>query len=201
MRHRRSALLFLLPLLAAPSLHVRAGETYQIDSARSIVSFSVHQFLGTTKGRFGEVVGRLEVDREHPENSTVAAQIKIKSLATGIRKRDDHLIGPEFFDVAKYPEIAFKSRRVRQTGPQSGEIEGDLTMHGVKRPVTLRVALITLAGQGESPAVTRTRWAVTTAPLSRSAFHLAFSRTAEALSGISQEVKVDLEIEATSVSQ
>ena len=169
-----------------------AGETYKFDQARSTIGFSVHQYLGTTRGRFGKFSGKIDIDRERPENSSVVAKIDVASIDTRIQKRDNHLRSAEFFDVAKYPEIAFKSRSVTRTGPQSGDIAGDLTMHGVATPIVLHVKLLTSPDDA-----THTRWAVTTDPLNRREFNLMFSQGAEAISGISQSVAVSIEIEAT----
>jgi polyisoprenoid-binding protein YceI len=188
---------FLLSLGSIVLMSLRmaqAGDTYVIDGAHSNVAFSVHQFIGTTKGKFTECSGTIEIDREHPERSTVTAQIPVKSIDTQIQKRDDHLRSPEFFDAARYPQIIFKSRSVKQTGPQAGDIMGDLTMHGVTRPVTLHVKLLT--PPGNEAAMAHSRWSVTTDPLKRRDFNLMFSKTAETLSGISQDVTVSLEIEA-----
>ena len=182
----------LVLLLAGLSSTAAPGETYKFDQARSAIGFSVHQYLGTTHGKFTRFNGKIDIDREHPENSSVVAKIDVASIDTRIQKRDNHLRSPEFFDVGKYPEITFKSRNVTRTGAQSGDIAGDLTMHGVTRPVTLHVKLLT------SPDDTRqTRWAVTTEPLKRRDFNLMFSQGAEAISGISQTVAVNIEIEAT----
>ena len=107
-----------------------ARESYRFDPSGSAIGFSVHQFLGTTRGKFTSFNGRIEVDREHPEKSSVTAQIGVRSIDTQIKKRDDHLRSAEFFNVEKFPQITFKSRSVKRTGPQSGDIFGDLTMHG-----------------------------------------------------------------------
>jgi polyisoprenoid-binding protein YceI len=168
-----------------------ANETYKFDQSHSTIGFSVHQFLGTTHGKFAKFEGRIEIDREHPENSSVTAHIDVRSIDTGIVKRDNHLRGAEFFAVEKYPAITFKSRSAKQTNPQAGDILGDLTMHGVTKPITLHVKLLT------SPAETKqTRWSVTTDPLKRREFNLMFAKTAESMSGISQTVAINIEIEA-----
>ena len=167
------------------------NETYKFDQSRSRIGFSVHQFLGTTDGKFTRFSGKIEVDREHPQNSSVTARIEVRSIDSGIVKRDDHLRSPEFFNVKEYPEIIFKSRGVKQTGPQAGDIVGDLTMHGVTKPITLHVKLLT------SPEDTKqTRWSVTTDPLRRGDFNLMFSQASETMSGISQTVAISIEIEA-----
>jgi polyisoprenoid-binding protein YceI len=168
-----------------------ANETYRFDQSHSTIGFSVHQFLGTTQGKFTKFDGKIDIDREHPENSSVTARIAVGSIDTGIAKRDIHLRSPEFFAVEKYPDIMFKSRSVKQTGPQAGDILGDLTMHGVTKPITLHVKLLT------SPNETKqTRWSVTTDPLKRREFNLMFAQAAESMSGISQTVAINIEIEA-----
>ena len=179
-------------LSAALSSIALANEIYKFDPAHSKIGFSVHQFLGTTHGKFTKFDGKIDIDREHPENSSVAARIDVRSIDTGIVKRDNHLRSPEFFAVEKYPEITFKSRSVKQAGPQAGDVLGDLTMHGVTKPITLHVKLIS------SPNDTKqTRWEVTTDPIKRRDFNLMFSQTAEGMSGISQTVTINIEIAAT----
>jgi polyisoprenoid-binding protein YceI len=168
-----------------------ANETYKFDASGSAIGFTVHQFLGTTHGKFTSFSGKIDVDREHPENSSVTAQIDVRSIDTHVKKRDDHLRSPEFFNVEKLPQITFRSRSVKRTGPQSGDILGDLTMHGVTRPITLHVKLVTPVNE-----TNRTRWAVTTEPISRRDFNLMFASGAEAVSGISQTVAINIEIEA-----
>ncbi len=183
----------LVAVVAVVSLSsdVLANETYRFDPSGSAIGFSVHQFLGTTHGKFTKFNGKIDVNREHPENSSVTAQIDVRSIDTRIKKRDDHLRSAEFFNVDKYPQITFKSRSVKQTGPQSGDILGDLTIHGVTKPITLHVKLLTPLND-----TSRTRWAVTTEPITRRDFNLMFAPAAESVSGISQTVAINIEIEA-----
>lgn len=190
----RTRFVVSLILPAALSSAALANETYKFDQSQSTIGFKVHQFLGITNGRFTKFSGEIDIDREHPEKSSVVARIDVRSIDTGIVKRDNHLRSPEFFDVEKYPEITFKSRNVKQTGQQTGDITGDLTMHGVTKPITLRVNLLTPAS-----GIRQTRWAVTSAPLKRREFNLMFSQSTEAISGISQTVAINIEIEATRV--
>ncbi|HEV2842951.1 MAG TPA: YceI family protein [Chthoniobacterales bacterium] len=171
---------------------VCANEIFKFDPTHSTIAFKVRHLLGTAKGRFTKFNGTIEVDREHPEKSSVVATIQAASIDTANPKRDDHLRTADFFDVRKYPEITFKSRGVKTTGPNAGEIAGDLTMHGVTRPITLKVQLLSDAKPAaETPT---TRWRVTTAPLKRSDFGVGKGTGGEFMIG--DDVSVEIEIEA-----
>ncbi len=187
----RSRTLLIAFVIGSLTSLAAAKEVYKFDQSGSTIGFSVHQFLGTTRGKFTSFSGRIEIDRTRPENSSVTAQIDVRSLNTNIKKRDDHLRSAEFFNVEKFPNMTFKSRSVKRTGPQSGDILGDLTMHGVTKAVTLHVKLLTPANEAN-----RTRWAVTTNPVDRRNFNLMFAPATETISGISQTVAINMEIEA-----
>jgi polyisoprenoid-binding protein YceI len=144
--------LFVALLLAPPAAF---AETYKIDAARSRIAFSVHQFVSTVRGDFHRFSGTIEVDREHAERSSVTARISVASIDSKIQKRDHHLLSSEFFDAAKFPEITFKSRSVKQTGEHSGDVIGDLTMHGVTKPMTLHVKLAAPPSNESLPERTR----------------------------------------------
>ena len=171
----------------------QAGEAYKIDPAASVIEFRIKQFLGTVKGKFSQISGTIDLDREHPARSNVAATIQVRSIDTVIAKRDEHLRSVEFFNVAKYPEITFRSNSVKQTGTDAGDIVGELAMHGVKKEITLHVKFLGLKGAG---ATQRSRWHVTAEPIKRSEFGLAFSQTAESVSMIGDAVTATMEIEA-----
>jgi polyisoprenoid-binding protein YceI len=169
---------------------LRANEIFRFDPSRSTIEFKVRHMLGTVRGKFTKFSGTIEVDREHPEKSSVTATIQAASIDTAIAKRDEHLRGEDFFNVDKYPEITFKSRRVKQTAPNAGDIIGDLTMHGVTRSITLRAQLL---GAAENQT---TRWRIATAPVKRSEFGLTWSKSIEVVSMIGDDVAVDMQIEA-----
>jgi polyisoprenoid-binding protein YceI len=183
--------LFVALLLAPLSV---PAETYKIDSTHSQIAFSLRQFVSTVRGDFHRFSGTIEVDREHPERSSATARISVASIDTKIQKRDHHLLSAEFFDAAKFPEIMFKSRSVKRTGENSGDIIGDFTMHGVTKPMTLHVKLATPPSGESLPE--RTRWIVTTDPINRKDFGLMFSSATESVSGISSNVTPTIEIEA-----
>ena len=171
-----------------------ANQIYKIDPAHSTIGFKVHQYFTTVAGKFTRFSGTVDVDPDHPEKSSVVAKIDVASIDTRIAKRDAHLRSAEFFNVAKFPEITFKSRSVKRTGENTGDITGEFTMHGVTKTIVLHAKLL---GDPKTAAnAQRTRWQVTTAPLNRREFGLVFSSGAEAMSGIGQEVTVDIVIEA-----
>ena len=182
------ASLILLPALSA------SAETYKIDADHSQIAFTIHQFVSTVHGDFHRFSGTIDVNRDHPEDSSVLARISVGSIDTGIKKRDQHLLSSEFFDAGKFPEIVFKSRSVKQTGQNSGDIVGDLMMHGISRPMTLHVKLATPRSGDSLPA--HTRWIVTTDPIHRKDFGLTFGAATESISGISNDVTPTIEIES-----
>lgn len=187
------ALRFFVALMVLVPLMVSA-ETYKIDSEHSHIAFSLHQFVSSVHGEFHRFAGTIEVNREQPEQSSVITRISLASIDTHIRKRDQHLLSSEFFDVAKFPEITFKSRSVKRTGENSGDIIGDFSMHGVTKPMTLHVRSTTPLSGDVLPA--GTRWIVTTDPINRKDFGLTFGGATESISGISNEVVPTIEIEA-----
>ena len=109
--------------------------TYAIDAAHSGAEFSVrHLGISTVTGRFGDVVGTVTV-ADGAVDAT--AEIDASTINTGNADRDGHLQSPDFFDVAQYPTITFTSTGVRAGEGDAFTLVGDLTMHGVTRPVEL----------------------------------------------------------------
>lgn len=111
--------------------------TYQIDSAHSAAQFSVkHLMVSNVKGEFSKVSGTVVFDSKNIAASKVDAVIDATTISTREPKRDEHLKSPDFFDVAKFPTLSFKSKQVSKAGGKV-LVKGDLTMHGVTREVTL----------------------------------------------------------------
>ena len=112
---------------------------YAIDPAHSEVDFSIkHMAISTVHGRFSIKSGTVNLDAANPLKSSVQAVIDVKSVSTGEPQRDGHLNSPDFFDTAKYPTAEFKSSSLKKAG-DGYDVFGDLTMHGVTKPVTLRL--------------------------------------------------------------
>jgi polyisoprenoid-binding protein YceI len=95
--------------------------------------------ISNVKGQFTGVSGTLTYDPANPAASTVEATIDAASINTREEQRDAHLKSADFFDVEKYPALSFKSASVKRTGDDELEVGGNLTIHGVTRPVTFKV--------------------------------------------------------------
>lgn len=126
-------------LVAAISLPAAAGTTtFQIDPRHSAANFSVtHLMISTVRGEFHGVNGTVVYDDKDVTKSTVNVTIDATSVDTHEPDRDKDLKSDNFFDVAKYPTITFKSTKVEQAGPGKLRITGDLTIHGVTKQVVL----------------------------------------------------------------
>jgi polyisoprenoid-binding protein YceI len=133
------ALMALAPALAAPTV-------YKIDPVHSSIGFTVRHIVSLVPGRFNVFTGEITIDRDKPEASKVSAEIDAKSINTEMQNRDDHLRSPEFFDVEKFPKITFDSTGVISSGKDKTTVTGNLTMHGVTKPVTLEVSWLGFMG-------------------------------------------------------
>jgi polyisoprenoid-binding protein YceI len=115
--------------------------TWKIDAVHSDVSFFVrHLGVSKVRGHFTEFEGTI-VTAADPLDSTVEAVIRTASVSTSNSMRDDHLRGPDFLDVEKYPEMTFRSGTLRAKSAEVFEVDGELTLHGVTKPVTLQLEL------------------------------------------------------------
>jgi polyisoprenoid-binding protein YceI len=125
-------------LLGSPCL-VRAS-TWQIDPAHTSAQFAVrHLMVSTVRGTMGKATGVVNLDETDPTKSSVEASIDASGIDTREPKRDQHLKSPDFFDVATYPTITFKSKKVAKVSDTKYQVTGDLTMHGVTKEVALDV--------------------------------------------------------------
>ena len=172
---------------------VHAEDTYKIDSVHSSISFKVRHFFSYVTGNFTKFEGTIHVDPDHPEKSSVTATIDAASVDTKNEKRDADLRSDDFFDVAKHPTITFKSKSVKQTGADSGDIVGDLTMHGVTKEITLHVKFL---GKGKGMEGTISGWQVTPEPIKRSEYGLTWSKVIEGTAAVGEEVTISIDVEA-----
>ena len=110
--------------------------TYELDPTHSVVGFVARHMLSKVRGQFTEFTGTIEVG-ETPQDSHFDVGVKTGSITTHTEKRDQHLMSGDFLEIEKHPVLAFKSTAVRPTGGTSFELDGDLTIKDVTRPVTL----------------------------------------------------------------
>jgi polyisoprenoid-binding protein YceI len=133
----RSLSALVLALAAAPAVH---AAQWEIDPGHGRVTFSVkHMVISDTEGRFKKFTGTANLDEKDIAKSFVTVEIDPASIDTAEEKRDEHLKSPEFFDVKKFPKMTFKSTKVEKKDA-GYSVVGDLTLHGVTKPVTLLVS-------------------------------------------------------------
>jgi polyisoprenoid-binding protein YceI len=118
------------------SSSLRAAD-FNIDPYHSSISFKIKHVIGKVTGHFDKFTGTFSYDAAKPDSWTAMANIDPASVNTGIEKRDNHLRTPDFFDVAKFPTMTFKSTSVTDVQGTKAKLHGDLTMHGVTKPVVL----------------------------------------------------------------
>lgn len=139
MRFKTKFALPLVLLMLVAAAHAQST-TWTIDPNHSTAAFSVrHMMINNVRGEFSKLTGTLALDSKDITRSTVEASIDAATVNTHVEARDNDLRSSDFFDVAKYPTLSFKSTKVEQVSPGKLRVTGDLTMHGVTRPVVLDV--------------------------------------------------------------
>lgn len=129
----------LAPAASANFAAVKAGD-YAIEPVHTRILFSLsHLGFSTWYGDFTHASGAAKIDPAHPAASSVEVSVPMASISTTNATLDGELKGADWFDAAKFPTMTFKSRQITVTGPDAGQMVGDLTLHGVTRPVTLQV--------------------------------------------------------------
>jgi polyisoprenoid-binding protein YceI len=131
--------ILFLSFLAA-SVPAFAAEQYDIDPGHTVVTFGWNHFgFSNPSARLEQISGSVMLDTGDLTKSTVSVKMPLDGLHTGVAKLDEHLKSPEFFDAAKYPDITFKSTKVEKVSANTLKVTGDLSVHGVTKPVTLNV--------------------------------------------------------------
>lgn len=114
--------------------------TYAIDPAHTQILFAVsHMGFTTYYGRFANASGTLDLSTKTPGASQLQVEVPTATVSTTSDKLDGELKGAQWFDAQKFPSITFKSAKVTRTGQDTAQVTGDLTLHGVTKPVTLAV--------------------------------------------------------------
>ncbi|WP_422928733.1 YceI family protein [Singulisphaera sp. PoT] len=135
--------------IVAPA--ARAADTYTADPVHSAVVFRVkHMNTSHAWGRFNDITGSFSLNEADPSQSVLDFSIKAASIDTANAKRDQHLKGPDFFNVVQFPTIKFKSKSVTKSA-DGYEVSGELTLHGQTKPIQVK---ITPTGTGKGPSGT-----------------------------------------------
>lgn len=172
---RKTPLTLAAAILAASPL--LAADTYIVDKTHSEVSFQVRHLTGKVRGYFTEFSGTVTADSVKPEASSVEFTVKTTSLNTANEDRDKHLRSADFFDVEKFPEITFKSTKIKAVGKDRYEVSGDFTLHGVTKAITLPVAFL---GSVKDPWGNEKAGFETQTTLNRKDFGIVWNKTLDA---------------------
>jgi len=183
--------------IAVVALATPALAAWTIDPAHTSVQFSVrHMMVSNVRGEFRKVSGTVQGEQADPSKAVIEATIDAASIDTREPKRDEHLKSPDFLDVAKYPTITFKSKRIEPAGAGGFKVTGDLTLHGVTKEVVLDVSDVTPAikdPMGKTRAGARA-----TTKLDRKDFGISWSK---AMDGgglvVGDDVTISIDVEAT----
>ena len=186
----------LLSLLSVLSFAARAqSSAYTIDKAHSEADFSIrHMAISNVHGHFGNISGKIVYDDKDVAKSAVEATIDVTTVDTGVSQRDAHLKSGDFFDIGKYPTMTFKSTSVHKSGDDL-DVLGELTLHGVTKPVTLHVTTSKEQTGMDGKSLARGFEATTT--LHRQDFGLVWNGTLKSGDkALGDDVKIDINIEA-----
>lgn len=185
-------ILSFLAVLAIQPVYA-ATEQYTLDDSHSYVGWQISHFGFSHPSGKWMATGTLELDKDSPQKSKVNVTINVADFITGIPKLDEHLKSEEFFDVDKYPTATFVSNKVTVTGKDTAKVQGDLTLHGVTKPVTLNVKL----NEADVSPISKKMTAgfTATAIINRSDFGIKAY-----LPGLGDEVKLNIEVEAYKAS-
>lgn len=184
---------FIVAALLAP-LNLFAS-TWVIDPDHTTAQFKVrHLMISNVKGVFEKVSGTLTLDDKDISRSKVNVYIDIASVNTNIKKRDDHLRSPDFFDATKFPSMTFISTRVEQAGVGKLKVSGNLTIKGLTKPVVLEVEGLT--PEIKDPWGNARRGASATTTINRKDFGVNWSgKMDNGGAVVAEDVAIQLEVE------
>jgi len=187
--------LMLVAALFASSLAL--ASTWDVDTAHAQANFTVkHMMVTNVTGNLGDVKGTVEIDDKDITKSKVDVTIDVAGINTKFAKRDEHLRSPDFFDVAKFPTMTFKSTKVEKAGDKL-KVTGDLTIKGITKPVTLDVELSKDTVENPFSKIP-TRAASATGSIDREQWGLTWNKPL-ANNGVlvGKEVKLAIDVELT----
>lgn len=193
MRSTSGSLVLAVAFLAGTAA-AAAAKTFDIDPHHTSVTFRVRHLFTKVNGRFDKFDGKIEFDPAKPERVKVQGSIDVASINTNVDKRDEHLRSKDFFNAEKFPKITFVSTKTSDVDPKSktGKLHGDLTIHGVTKPVVLDVAFL---GEGTDPYGNRKAGFSATTTINRKDFGLNWNETLET-GGVLVGEEVEIEVSA-----
>lgn len=179
-------------IVAALPASVMAADSFTIDPLHTFPNFTInHLGFSTMHGRFGKTSGKMTFD-EAKGTGSVEVAIDAASVDTGFVKRDDHLRSPDFLNANEFPVITFKSTKAMIENDATGRVEGNLTIAGVTKPVTLKVTHMHCGINPMDPKKQQYRCGFDAETrINRSDFGVKF-----ALPAIGDEMNITLEVEA-----
>lgn len=165
------------------------AQTYQVDPVHTSLVFRVkHMNTAFVYGMFRDIKGTVVVDEANPARSSINLEVNADSVFTANEQRDNHLRSPDFFNTRQFPTITFRSTSIRRVNANTVQVQGNLTMRGVTRPLT---ATVNLTGKGKNPQGRDIIGFETTFTIRRSEFGIRYG-----LPGLGDEVHVMLSVEA-----
>jgi len=184
---KKFAFLSLSALIAAPAF--AATENYTIDPRHTFPIYEVnHLGFSTQRGRFNTTSGKVSLDRA-AKSGTIQVTVDTSSISSGVQKLDEHLRGEDFFDVAQHPTMTFKSSNLKFNGDVPVAAEGEITIRGITKPLTLT---ITSFKCGPNPVAKKDACgADANATVKRSDFGMKY-----ALPALGDDVKLLINVEA-----
>jgi polyisoprenoid-binding protein YceI len=184
----------VIALVAGVGIANAQAKDYKIDPNHSEADFAIkHMAISTVHGSFRGVSGVIKFDAANLAKSGVEAAIDINTVSTGVDGRDKHLKSPDFFDVAKFPTMTFKSTSVSKSG-DGYDVKGDLTLHGVTKPVVLKLET---PAKGQDQKGVEHRGFTATTTINRQDFDLKWGgKTTSGDAVLGDDVKIELNIEA-----
>ena len=182
-----------LAVAIAPALAFGQAATWNIDGSHTRTGFSVkHLVISDVKGEFAKTEGKAQIDEADLSKSSIEVTIDAASVDTRDAKRDNHLRSADFFDVAKFPTISFKSTKIEAGKDGALTVTGDLTMHGVTKPVTLEGSITKAI---TDPWGLTRRGASFTGKLDRKAWGITWGKMTDVGAVVGDEVKLDIQAE------
>ena len=155
MTSRIATALLGVVLSSAPVL---AADTYEVDPVHSTIAFRVmHAGIANFHGLINAPTGAIVVDSEEPSKTSITVEAKVDNVYTANPKRDDHLKSEDFFSGKQFPTISFKSRSAKKLDDNTLEVQGDFSLHGVTKPITVKVEKTGEGDKGQ-PLGYRTGW-------------------------------------------